>query len=269
MTKLDVFSPKPGTKINLAHFDPDFHEDYTKETARSEVNRLQEEINEIQERLYAEHKQSLLIVLQGMDTAGKDGLIEKVFEGLNPQGVNVTGFKAPTVHELAQDFLWRIHQSTPQKGYIGIFNRSHYEDVLVVRVDNLAPKDVWKKRYEHINNFERLLADNGTHILKFFLHISKAEQKERLEARLADPNKHWKFSKGDLPVREKWDDYMAAYADALTKCNTDYARWHIVPANKKWYRDLFVTRIIHRTLKDMNPQFPPAEEGLDKVVISD
>jgi PPK2 family polyphosphate:nucleotide phosphotransferase len=269
MVKLSLFSPKPGTKINLSDFDPDFHEKYTKEGAKAEVENLHREIDELQERLYAERKQALLIVLQGMDTAGKDGLIKKVFEPVNPQGISISGFKAPTSYELAHDFLWRVHQCVPEKGYIGIFNRSHYEDVLVVRVDNLVPKDVWQKRYAHINEFERLLTDNGTRILKFFLHISKDEQKERLQARLDDPAKHWKFSTGDLPVREKWDAYMEAYADALTKCNTEYAPWHIIPANRKWYRDLFATRIIHHTLKDMNPQFPPAEPGLDKVVIPD
>lgn len=269
MAPLERFSPKAGTKIDLEDFDPDFHEKYEKETARGEVDRLQKEIDFLQERLYAERKQALLVVLQGMDTAGKDGLIEKVFEGVNPLGVKVSAFKAPSEHELAHDFLWRVHQVTPAKGYIGIFNRSHYEDVLVVRVNNLVPREVWKKRYDHINNFERLLADNGTRIVKFFLHISKAEQKERLEARLADPAKHWKFSKSDLPVREQWDEYQRAYADALNKCNTEYAPWHIVPANKKWYRDLFVTRILLNTLKEMNPQFPPAEPGLDNIVIPD
>jgi PPK2 family polyphosphate:nucleotide phosphotransferase len=263
------FSPLPDTKINLKDYDPDFHEDWNKQTAKDETDRLQERIQDLQERLYAEGKQALLIVLQAMDTGGKDGLIKKVFSGVNPQGVTVTSFKAPTPEELARDFLWRIHQHTPAKGFIGIFNRSHYEDVLVVRVNKLVPPEVWKSRYDHINAFERLLVESGTRILKFYLHISKAEQKERLLARLDNPNKHWKFSLGDLPVRERWDDYMKAYEDALTRCNTEYAPWHIVPANRKWYRDLFVTQVILKTLEAMNPRFPPAEAGLDQVVIPD
>src|SRR5690606_3548652 len=184
-------------------------------------------------------------------------------------GVRVTSFKAPTAQELAHDFLWRVHREVPPKGYIGIFNRSHYEDVLVVRVNRLVPRDVWRKRYDHINNFERMLADNGTRIIKFYLHISKDEQRERFQKRLDDPEKHWKFSTGDLAVREQWDEYMKAYQDVLTQCNTDYAPWYIIPANRKWYRDLVITRTIVETLEDMNPKYPPAEPDLDKVVIPD
>jgi PPK2 family polyphosphate:nucleotide phosphotransferase len=192
-----------------------------------------------------------------------------VFEGVNPQGVRVTSFKAPTAEELAHDFLWRVHQHTPPKGYIGIFNRRHYEDVLIVRVNNLAPKATIAKRYDHINNFEHYLADSGTRILKFFLHISKEEQKERFQERLDNPDKLWKFSMGDLPVREHWDDYMVAYEAALSKCNTEYAPWHIVPANRKWYRNLVITKAIVNTLEAMNPQYPAPETGLDQVVIPD
>jgi PPK2 family polyphosphate:nucleotide phosphotransferase len=266
---VENFAPKPGKKISLKDFAPDFHESYDKESAVAELNVLQERMIDLQEKLYAQTTQSLLIVLQAMDTGGKDGAIKKVFEGINPQGVRVTSFKAPTLIELMQDFLWRVHPHTPPKGYIGIFNRSHYEDVLIVRVNNLIPKKIWEKRYDHINNFERLLADNGTRILKFYLHISKDEQKKRLQSRLDNPDKNWKFSTGDLPVREQWDDYMAAYEAALTRCNTDYAPWYIVPANRKWYRDLFVTRTIVQTLEDMKPAFPPPEAGLDKIVIPD
>lgn len=269
MKKKDHFAPKSGTKIDLGDYDPDFHEDYDKQAARDEVDRLQEKILDLQERLYAEGKQSLLIIFQAMDTGGKDGVIKKVFSGVNPAGVYVASFKAPSLEELAHDFLWRVHPHTPGKGYIGIFNRSHYEDVLVVRVNGLVPESVWKARYDHINGFERLLADSGTRILKFYLHISKDEQKERLQSRLDNPDKNWKFAVGDLPVRERWNDYMAAYGDALTKCNTDYAPWFIVPANHKWYRDLFVTRMLLETLEAMNPQYPPPEPGLDRVVIPD
>ncbi len=269
MSKKDHFSPKPGTTIDLSDCDPDFHETYDKDAARAEVDRLQVQMQEWQERLYAEGKQSLLIVFQAMDTGGKDGVIKKVFSGMNPAGVYVAAFKAPTPTELAHDFLWRVHPQTPGKGYIGIFNRSHYEDVLIARVNQLVPEKVWRARYEHINAFERLIADNGTRILKFYLHISKDEQKQRLQARLDKADKNWKFSIGDLPVRERWNDYMAAYEDALSRCNTDYAPWFIVPANHKWYRDLFVTRVILNTLADMNPQYPPPEAGLDSVVIPD
>jgi PPK2 family polyphosphate:nucleotide phosphotransferase len=204
-----------------------------------------------------------------MDAGGKDSAIKKVFDHVNPQGVHVTSFKAPTSEELAHDFLWRVHQHVPGKGYIGIFNRSHYEDVLVVRVNNLMPEDVWQQRYDHINNFERLLTDSGTRILKFYLHISKDEQKERFQERLDNPDKHWKFSMGDLPVREKWNAYMEAFEAVLTRCNTAYAPWYIIPANRKWYRNLVVTRTIVETLESMNPQYPPAEPGLDEVIIPD
>ncbi|MEO8609751.1 MAG: PPK2 family polyphosphate kinase [Chloroflexota bacterium] len=265
----DKFAPKPGKKIKLKDYDPDFHGDKEKESTIAETIDLQKELCDLQEKLYAQASQSLLIVLQAMDTGGKDGAIKKVFEGINPQGVRVTAFKAPTLNELAQDFLWRVHPHVPPKGYIGIFNRSHYEDVLVVRVNNLVPKKVLEKRYDHINNFEQLLADNGTRILKFYLHISKDEQKERLQSRLDNPDKNWKFSTGDLPVRQQWDAYMDAYEVALTRCNTDDAPWYIVPANRKWYRDWFVTRTIVETLEAMKPEFPPPEEGLDKVVIPD
>lgn len=261
--------PKPGDTVNLTAFDPGDRGHYDKVTARAEVDRLQKRMRELQERLYAESTQSLLIVLQAMDAGGKDSTIKKVFEGVNPQGVRVHSFKAPTSDELAHDFLWRVHRYAPARGMIGIFNRSHYEDVLVVRVNNLVPEAKWSKRYEHINNFERLLFDSGTRILKFFLHISKDEQKERFEERLKKPDKHWKFSRGDLPVREQWDAYMQAYEAMLTRCNTDVAPWHIVPANRKWYRDLVVTRAIVNTLEAMNPQYPDPEPDLDEIVIPD
>ena len=262
-------SPKPGETVKLKDYNPGDRGHYDKVTARAEVDRLQKQMRELQERLFAEKKQSLLIVFQAMDAGGKDSTIKKVFEGINPQGVRVHSFKAPTEEELAHDFLWRVHHHTPERGFINIFNRSHYEDVLVVRVNQLVPESVWKKRYDHINNFERLLHDGGTQILKFFLHISKDEQKERFQDRLDRPDKHWKFSRGDLPVREQWGDYMHAYEDAISRCNTDYARWVIVPANRKWYRDLIVTRKIVEILDSMNPQYPEPEEGLDSIVIPD
>lgn len=268
MSKID-FTPKSGAKVDLKDYDPNYAGESNKETAKPAILKLQAKMQELQERLYAESKQSLLIVLQAMDTGGKDGAIKKVFEGINPQGVRVAAFKAPSLEELSHDFLWRVHPHVPPKGYIGIFNRSHYEDVLVVRVNQLVPESIWKARYDHINHFERLLADNGTRILKFYLHISKDEQKERLQERLDTPEKRWKFSSGDLPVRERWDEYMKAYEDLLTHCNTEYAPWTIVPANRKWYRDLVITTKIVETLTHMNPKYPEAEPGLDKIVIPD
>lgn len=268
MTKQPIV-PSPLARVDLRDYDPEFCGDDDKKRAKTALLKLQEELGLLQERLYAEGKQSLLIVLQAMDAGGKDGTIRKVFEGINPQGVRVSNFKVPTAAELAQDFLWRIHQQTPPKGYIGIFNRSHYEDVLIVRVNKLVPPEVWNKRYAHINNFERLLVDSGTHLLKFFLHISKDEQKKRFLERLQDPEKQWKFSLGDLPVREQWSAYMTAYEDVLSQCNTEYAPWHIVPANRKWYRDLVITRAIVDALRKMNPAYPPPAPGLDQVVIPD
>jgi PPK2 family polyphosphate:nucleotide phosphotransferase len=259
--------PPYGKPVRLSDYDPAYRGDWDKQSAAAEVERLQAEMQTLQERLYAENKQSLLIVLQALDAGGKDSTIKKVFEGINPQGVRVHSFKQPSSLELAHDFLWRVHKRTPEKGYIGIFNRSHYEDVLVVRVNGLAPQSVWEKRYDHINHFEQLLADNGTKIIKFFLYISREEQKERFQDRLNKPDKHWKFSKGDLVVREQWDDYIAAYETVLSRCNTPEAPWHIIPANRKWYRNLVVTQTIVNTLQAMNPQYPPPEEGLDQVVI--
>jgi PPK2 family polyphosphate:nucleotide phosphotransferase len=264
-----LLTPKPGSVVNLRDFDPDYHGEYHKKEASEIEKELETRLAGLQEMLYAQGKHSLLIVLQAMDAGGKDGTIKHVFDSVNPQGVRVTSFKAPTAEELAHDFLWRIHQHTPPKGYIGIFNRSHYEDVLVVRVNSLVPADVWKKRYDQINEFERLLSDSGTRILKFFLHISKDEQKKRFEERLARPDKHWKFSTGDLPVREQWDTYMEAYETVLTRCNTDYAPWYIVPSNKKWYRNVIISKTIVETLEGMNLKYPDAEPDLDKVVIPD
>lgn len=261
--------PEPGKKVQLADFSPDHTDSMKKKAAQEAEKELQERFAVLQEMLYAQHQQSLLIVLQAMDAGGKDGTIEHVFDCVNPQGVVVTSFKKPSEEELAHDFLWRVHKRTPAKGYIGIFNRSHYEDVLVVRVNNIVPPAVWEKRYDQINHFEQILAESGTRILKFFLHISKEEQKQRLQERLDNPEKRWKFSIGDLPVRQQWDQYMEAYEAALTRCNTDYAPWYVIPANKKWYRNFIITKIIVDTLESMNLSYPAAEEGLEKVVIPD
>ena len=261
--------PPLGQTVDLSAYDPAYKADLAKDSAKQEIKALREQLRELQAMLYAQGEKSLLIVFQAMDAGGKDGTIRAVFQGVNPQGVRVHSFKRPTDEELGHDFLWRIHQHTPAKGMIGIFNRSHYEDVLVVRVNNLVPEDVWQKRYDHINHFERLLTDNGTRILKFFLHITKDEQKERLQERLDIPEKRWKFSKGDLPVRGQWDAYQEAYAAAISKCNTEYAPWHIVPANRNWYRNWVVLQTIVRTLEDMDLAYPDPEEGLEAVVIPD
>jgi PPK2 family polyphosphate:nucleotide phosphotransferase len=239
----------------------------SKKEGKKKLHQLNQELEELQELLYAEGKHKLLIVLQAMDTGGKDGTIRHVFEGVNPQGVKVAGFKVPTRVELAHDYLWRVHKHTPGKGEIVIFNRSHYEDVLVVRVHNLVPEQVWSQRYEHIQAFEKTLADEGTTILKFYLQIDKDEQKERLQARLDEPHKNWKFSSGDLDERKLWDQYQTAFEAALAKTSTETAPWYVIPANRKWYRNLVISTIIIEKLKSLNMSYPPAEEDLDHIVI--
>ncbi len=260
----------PGQPIHLKDLDPGDTGPYKKKKdAKEDLERDRQRLIELQELLYAESKHSLLIVLQAMDTGGKDGTIKHVMRGVNPQGCVVTPFKVPTPRELAHDFLWRAHKATPAKGMIGIFNRSHYEDVLVVRVHNLVPKAVWEKRYDQINDFERILAENGTVILKFFLHISKEEQKKRLQARLDDPRKHWKFNPADLKERMLWDEYMTAYEDAINRCSTEWAPWYVIPSDHKWYRNLIVARVIVDTLERLDMHFPKPEEDLASITIPD
>jgi PPK2 family polyphosphate:nucleotide phosphotransferase len=237
----------------------------SKDEALGKIDGLVERIDRLQEALYAEGKRALLVVLQGRDTAGKDGAIRKVFGPLNPQGLVVTSFKAPTTLEQAHDYLWRVHLAVPPTGAIGIFNRSHYEDVLVVRVHKLVPESVWRPRYEQINLFERILTENGVTILKFFLHISRKEQLERLRARLDDPAKYWKFSEGDLAERDKWAAYTAAYQEALARTSTRVAPWWVVPADKKYLRDLVVAQVVAETLERMNPKYPGPPEGLNEL----
>ena len=260
---------EPGQSIDLSEWDASEHSlfDGKKKAGRKQLLELNGQLEALQEMLYAEGKHKVLIVLQGMDTAGKDGTIRHVFEGVNPQGVNVASFKAPTSEELAHDYLWRVHKQTPRNGQIVIFNRSHYEDVLVVRVRDLAPPEVWGKRYDHINDFERMLADEGATILKFFLHISKAEQKERLQARLDEPEKRWKFNTGDLTERKRWPLYIEAYEEMLSRTSTAYAPWYIVPSDRKWYRNLVVSWAVIGALEGLHMRYPSAEEGLDDVVI--
>jgi PPK2 family polyphosphate:nucleotide phosphotransferase len=259
---------EPGTPIRLAELSPDESEGYaSKSDVKRELARHRKRIGELQARLYAEQRQSLLIVLQAMDTGGKDGAIKHVFKGVNPQGCRVWSFKAPSAEERAQDFLWRYHLRTPARGMITIFNRSHYEDVLVVRVKGLVPEAVWRERYDAIRDFERALARENVVVVKFFLHISKDEQKRRLESRLEDPDKHWKFSSNDIKERAFWDDYQRAFEDALNATSSAYAPWYVVPANKKWFRNLVIARTVADTLEAMAPEFPPAEPGLDRIVV--
>lgn len=259
----------PTTAVALANLTTDglpFFPD-GKSAAKEAFKAVRDELIELQRAFYAEGKHKLLIVFQAMDAGGKDGTIRNVFKGVNPQGVRVHSFKVPSKLELAHDFLWRIHRVTPPTGMIAVFNRSHYEDVLVVRVDNIVPESVWRPRYAHINNFEKMLADNGTTILKFFLHISPDEQKERFQSRLDEPDKNWKFSFGDLEKRKQWGEYMAAYEEMLHETSTAYAPWYVIPADRKWYRNLVITRTIVDTLKALNPQYPTAESDLSNVTI--
>jgi len=266
---MDKYRVKPKEKINLSKFDTKETSlwDKGKESAKSEVLKINEELEKLQELLYAERKHKILIILQAMDTGGKDGVIRSVFEGVNPAGVRVASFKVPTQIETDHDYLWRIHQQTPGKGELVIFNRSHYEDVLVVRVHNLVSKSIWNSRYEHINSFEKILTDEGTLILKFFLHISKDEQKERLQERIDLPEKRWKFSSGDLKERLLWDDYQKAYEDMLEKTSTSYAPWYIIPADRNWYRDYLIGSIIVSELKKLDMKYPEPEEGIEKLIV--
>jgi len=259
---------EPGKKFKIADHkagDTGKFEDKTEAEPRTQKNL--EELEKLQDKLYAQAKYAVLIVLQAMDGAGKDGTIAKVFSGVNPQGCEVHSFKRPTPLELAHDYLWRIHNAVPPKGMIGIFNRSHYESVLVERVKDIVPESVWSKRYDQINDFEKMLAAENTVILKFFLHISWEEQKERMEARLADPKKNWKFDPEDLKNRERWTDYMAAYEDAISRCSTKHAPWYIVPANHKWFRNWVVSDILTRTLEKLDLKYPPPLKKADQIKV--
>lgn len=269
MMKTKQYRVKPESKVKLKAWDP--NDDGKIDGGKDEGKELLVDVNArleaLQELLYAEGKHKVLIVLQATDTGGKDGTIRHVFDGVNPQGVKVASFKKPTEEELAHDYLWRIHKQTPGKGEITIFNRSHYEDVLVVRVHDIVPKKVWNRRYEHINAFEKMLADEGTTILKFYLHIDKDEQKERLQARLDEPHKTWKFAKGDLAERKLWNDYQEAFEAMLEKTSTDWAPWYVIPANRKWYRNLLISQIIVDTLEGLGMEYPKPEEGLTDLII--
>jgi PPK2 family polyphosphate:nucleotide phosphotransferase len=262
-----VVTVGPGTKIRLAEISPDAEPTSSKSKAERRANKLRDRLRELQQALYAEHQRSLLIVIQAMDTGGKDGAIKKICSGLDPNGVHLTNFKYPSAEEWDHDFLWRIHHATPRKGVIGIWNRSHYEDVLVPRVHKQISEEVWRGRCEDINAFERLLKRNGVTLLKFFLHISKDEQKERLQARLKDPAKLWKFNPGDLKERALWEEYQSAYEAVINQCSTKHAPWHIVPANRKWARNLGMLQVIVAAMERLNPQYPAGDFDPATIVI--
>ena len=253
----EAFIVTPGTNVHLDRYDTDETLGWKKDhKTKASLKKAVRKLDRLQYLLYAGKKQALLIVFQALDAGGKDGTIRHVMRGINPQGCRVTSFKVPSAEEMAHDFLWRVHRAVPALGEIGVFNRSHYEDVLVARVHNLAPKEVWSQRYDQINRFEELLNDNGAKILKFFLHISKDEQKKRLRERTKDPQKRWKISDADFNERKFWTDYISAYEDALAKCSTKKTPWYIIPANKKWFRNLAVSHIITETLENMHMKFP-------------
>lgn len=254
---MNEYRVRENQKVRLRDFDPDdVHLAPGKSEAKDQGPAMQERLAELQELVYAGHEHKVLVLLQGMDASGKDGTIRHVMGGFNPQGVRVVSFRKPDTVDLDHDYLWRVHRHVPAKGEIAVFNRSHYEDVLVVRVHGLVPKSVWKKRFAQINEFERMLSESGTLILKFFLHISKDEQRKRLQERIEDPTKRWKFQHGDLEERKLWSDYESAYEEALSQCSTQWAPWHIVPANQKWYRNYVVGSIVVDALKGLKMKFP-------------
>jgi PPK2 family polyphosphate:nucleotide phosphotransferase len=265
---MNRYRVKPGSRVRLKDYDPDDAGDYKKSddgktAAKKEVERRVARLGQLQERLYANGSRSLLIVLQGMDSSGKDGTIKHVMSGVNPQGCKVVSFKAPSNDELARDFLWRVHREVPPKGFIGIFNRSHYEDVLITRVHGWVPDRVIRRRFDQIREFEEMLVENGTAVVKFFLHISKKEQKKRLEERIQDPEKRWKWNSGDLEERKLWEKYMRAFEDVISVTSTDCAPWYIVPANRKWFRNLVVADRVLHALDEMKLKLPPHPLGVD------
>ncbi len=256
---------KPGSKVHLKDRDPS-DTFGVRRNDRALEKRL-ERLRDLQQLLYADKRYALLIVLQGLDAGGKDGTIRHVMSGVNPQGCKVTSFKVPSAEERSHDFLWRVHKAVPEQGDMGIFNRSHYEDVLVARVHHIVPKAVWSKRYRHINDFERMLSENGVRILKFFLHISKEEQRRRLQARVSDPVRNWKLSLADLEERKYWDDYRKAYEDGLHKCTTSWAPWYIIPADHKWFRNYLVAELTVQALEEMKLKYPPPVAGISKLEV--
>lgn len=267
MKHLEKYLVKPGSTVDLSAISSDDDGGMDKAEGAERFEKESKRLTELQELMYAEGKHALLVILQAMDAAGKDSTLGAVFGPVNPQGCTVVSFKVPNELERRHDFLWRVHQQVPPRGYMTVFNRSHYEEVLIVRVKDLAPRHVWHKRYDHINDFEKMLHDEGTTIVKFYLHISKEYQRERLQRRLDLPEKHWKFNPEDLTERQRWDDYMRAYGDALSKCSTAHAPWYVIPAEKRWYRNLLVSRILVQTLEGLNMQYPKPTFDASKIVI--
>ncbi len=266
MNYLDRFRVLPGANVELKDIDPAFKDNHeSHEEAAEEIQHYQKRLCELQELLYAERRRSLLICLQAMDTGGKDGTINHVLAAMNPQGCRVAAFRQPSAEEQTHDFLWRVHRAAPTRGEVVIFNRSHYEDVLVVRVHSLVPKDAWSCRYERINAFEKGLLEHETHILKFYLHISKEEQLRRFKERLDDPAKQWKISEADYQERRFWDDYTAAYEKALSRCSTEHAPWFVIPANHKWFRSLAIARIIVEHLEKLNMSYPKPAADIERI----
>jgi PPK2 family polyphosphate:nucleotide phosphotransferase len=264
-----AFKIAPSKKVRLGDYDPDADGGMSKEEGQTKLAKLTAELGALQEELYAAGQHSVLMILQGIDTSGKDGTIRSVLVDVNPLGCRVESFKVPTEEELAHDFLWRAHRVTPRKGMIGVFNRSHYEDVLVVRVHQLVPKNIWQARYDQINAFENILASNNTIMFKFYLHISKDEQEQRLLEREQDTTKAWKLSAGDWREREHWDDYIAAYQDVLQRCSTDAAPWYIVPANRKWYRNVAVSEALVETLREYRKDWRKALDAMSKARLAE
>jgi PPK2 family polyphosphate:nucleotide phosphotransferase len=264
---IDELLVKPGTPARLGERSTNETFGLDKAKGRAQLGDLHERLDVLQQRLYAEQARSLLFVLQGIDASGKDGVIRSVFRGLNPLGCRAVSFKAPTATELEHDFLWRVHAALPARGELGIFNRSHYEDIVTVRVNDLAPESVWRRRPSHVREWEQALADEGTTIVKVFLNVSKEEQRERFQERIDNPEKRWKFRFEDLEVRKRFDDYLAAYEDAITETSTDWAPWYVVPADRNWVKALAVARILVETLERMDPQLPPPESGIENIVV--
>ena len=259
---------KPGSEVSLGHFDPSETYGRERDPAERELAEGLVRLGELQDRLWAEARHAVLVILQGIDAAGKDGTIRHVMSAFNPMGCPVTSFKVPTDEERGHDYLWRVHRRTPAKGEIGIFNRSHYEDVLVVRVHELVPPETWSRRYDQINAWERTLVEEGTTIVKFFLAIDQDEQRERLRDRVEDPTRRWKFRRADLDERALWDGYRRAFEDALGRCSTDWAPWYLVPSNRKWFRNLAVADILADVIDGLAPAYPPGEPGIEGLSIA-
>ena len=269
---LERYWVRPGTKVDFGKVESDektLFQGAGKEEFDPQFDALQLQLQILQKKLYAQNKHRVLVVMQAMDTGGKDGCIKHVFSRIDPQGIHVRSFKKPSEEEMSYDFLWRVHSKVPHWGQLVIFNRSHYEDIIAVRVKNIFPDDVWKRRQRHVIEFERMLAEEGTTIVKIFLHISKEEQKRRLEARLENPAKQWKMNPDDLVDRARWDDFMTAYEDVITKTSTEFAPWYVVPSDRKWYRNLCVARIMLDTLKKLNMEFPPIDWDPKSIKIED